>query len=49
MRWPLGSIAKCDPATGIVGAAGTHSLGWVLMAAAAGATTVRVKLTPRIA
>ena len=43
-----GAIAKADPATGIVGTAGTKNIGWVLSAAGAGATTVRVKLTPGI-
>jgi hypothetical protein len=41
-----GAIAKVDPATGIVGAAGTKSIGWIVAAAGAGSTTARVRLVP---
>ena len=44
-----GAIAKVDPATGIVGAAGTKSIGWIVAAAGAGSTTARVRLVPGIA
>lgn len=44
-----GAIAKVDPDTGIVGAAGTKSIGWIVAAARAGSTTVRVRLVPGIA
>ena len=45
----LGAIAKVDSATGIVGAAGTKSIGWVVAVAGAGSTTARVRLVPAIA
>ena len=44
-----GAIAKVDPATGIVGAAGTKSIGWIVAAAGVGSTTARVRLVPGIA
>jgi len=44
-----GSTAKVTPATGVVGAAGTLAIGWIVKAAAAGSTTARVRLTPGIA
>ena len=44
-----GAIAKVDPATGIVGAAGTKSIGWIVAAAGAGSTSARVRLVPGIA
>ncbi|HEY6343790.1 MAG TPA: DUF2190 family protein [Bryobacteraceae bacterium] len=43
-----GAIAKVDPATGIVGAAGTKNIGWVVAAAGAGSNTARVRLCPGI-
>jgi hypothetical protein len=42
-------VAKVDPATGILGAGGTKGFGWIVTAAAAGSTTARVRLVPRIA
>ena len=44
-----GAIARVDPATRIVGAAGTKSIGWIVAAAGAGSTTARVRLVPGIA
>jgi predicted RecA/RadA family phage recombinase len=44
-----GAVAKVTPATGLVGVAGTAAIGWVVAAAAAGATTARVRLTPAVA
>jgi predicted RecA/RadA family phage recombinase len=44
-----GAVAKVTPATGLVGAAGTASIGWVVTAAASGSSTARVKLTPAVA
>ena len=44
-----GAIAKVHPATGIAGAAGTQSIGWIVAAAGAGSTTARVRLVPGIA
>jgi predicted RecA/RadA family phage recombinase len=42
-----GGIAKV--AAGVVGAAGTMAIGWIVANAAAGSTTVLVRLTPGIA
>jgi predicted RecA/RadA family phage recombinase len=44
-----GAIAKVHPAAGIVGAAGTKSIGWIVAEAGAGSTTARVRLVPGIA
>ena len=44
-----GALAKVDPATGIVGAAGTKTIGWVVSAAGAGTNTVNVRLVPSAA
>jgi predicted RecA/RadA family phage recombinase len=44
-----GAVAKVVPATGVVSAAGTAAIGWVVQAAAAGAATARVRLVPSIA
>jgi predicted RecA/RadA family phage recombinase len=44
-----GSVAKVTPATGVVGLAGTTSIGWVLTAAGAGTTVARVRLVPCLA
>jgi predicted RecA/RadA family phage recombinase len=44
-----GAVAKVTPASGLVGAAGTAAIGWVIAAAGAGSTTARVKLTPAVA
>ena len=46
---PQGAVAKVTPATGLVGVAGTVSIGLVVEAAAAGASTARVRLTPSVA
>jgi predicted RecA/RadA family phage recombinase len=43
-----GSTAKVIPATGLVAAAGTLAIGWVVLAAAAGSPTARVRLCPGI-
>jgi predicted RecA/RadA family phage recombinase len=42
-----GAVAKV--AAGVVGAAGTVAIGWIVANAAAGSTTVLVRLTPGIA
>jgi predicted RecA/RadA family phage recombinase len=44
-----GAVAKVTPATGLVGLAGTAAIGWVVAAAASGASTARVRLTPAVA
>ena len=44
-----GAVAKVTPATGLVGAAGTAAIGWVIAVAGAGSNTARVKLTPAVA
>jgi predicted RecA/RadA family phage recombinase len=44
-----GAVAKVTPATGIVGAAGTAAIGWVVQAAPSGSNTARVRLCPSIA
>jgi predicted RecA/RadA family phage recombinase len=44
-----GDVAKVASGSNIVAAAGTLGIGWVVQAAAAGAATVRVKLTPSVA
>ena len=49
MRWPRVRLPRVDPATGIVGAAGTKSVGWIVAGAGAGSTTARVQLVPGIA
>jgi predicted RecA/RadA family phage recombinase len=46
---PAGAVAKVTPATGVVGAAGTAAIGWIVQAAAAGSPTARVRLVPSIA
>ena len=43
------SVAMIDPATGIVSLAGTAAIGWIVQAAAASATTARVRLCPSVA
>ena len=45
----VGAVAKVVPATGVVSATGTAAIGWLVSAAAAGATTARVRLVPSIA
>jgi predicted RecA/RadA family phage recombinase len=47
----VGAVAKVTVAAsiGTVAAAGTAAIGWVVQAAAAGSTTVRVKLVPSVA
>jgi predicted RecA/RadA family phage recombinase len=44
-----GAVAKVTPATGLVGLAGTASIGWVVAAAGSGTSTARVRLTPAVA
>jgi predicted RecA/RadA family phage recombinase len=46
-----GAVAKVTVTNGVgvVAAAGTAGIGWVVQAAAAGSTTARVKLTPAVA
>jgi predicted RecA/RadA family phage recombinase len=46
-----GAVAKVTVANGVgvVAAAGTAAIGWVVQAAAAGSTTARVKLMPAVA
>ena len=44
-----GAVAKVDPATKLVGLAGTAAIGWVVQDAAAGSATARVRLTPAVA
>jgi predicted RecA/RadA family phage recombinase len=46
-----GAVAKVvvTNGVGVVNAAGTAAIGWVVQAAAAGTTTARVKLTPAVA
>jgi predicted RecA/RadA family phage recombinase len=44
-----GDVAKVSGGNNIVAVAGTLGIGWVTQASAAGATTVRVKLTPSVA
>ena len=44
-----GTVAHADPATGIIGLAGTQKVGRVIASAGSGQTTVRVRLCPRIA
>jgi hypothetical protein len=44
-----GDVAKVAAGSNIIAAAGTLGIGWVVQAAAAGAATVRVKLTPSVA
>jgi predicted RecA/RadA family phage recombinase len=44
-----GDVAKVAVGSNIVAVAGTLGIGWVTQAAASGATTVRVKLTPSVA
>jgi hypothetical protein len=44
-----GAVAKVVTSSGLVGAAGTASIGWVIAAAGAGTNNVRVKLTPAVA
>ncbi len=43
-----GAVAKLD-ASGLVSVSGTNKIGWIVGNAAAGTTTVPVKLTPGIA
>jgi predicted RecA/RadA family phage recombinase len=44
-----GDVAKVVAGSTIIAAAGTLGVGWITQAAAAGAPTVRVKLTPSVA
>jgi predicted RecA/RadA family phage recombinase len=44
-----GDVAKVAAGSNIIAVAGTLGIGWVVQAAAAGAATVRVKLTPSVA
>jgi predicted RecA/RadA family phage recombinase len=44
-----GDVAKVAAGSNIIAVAGTLGVGWVTQASAAGATTVRVKLTPSVA
>jgi predicted RecA/RadA family phage recombinase len=44
-----GDVAKVAVGSNVIAAAGTLGIGWVTQAAAAGAATVRVKLTPSVA
>jgi predicted RecA/RadA family phage recombinase len=44
-----GDVAKVAAGSGIIAAAGTLGVGWVVQDALAGTTTVRVKLTPSVA
>jgi hypothetical protein len=44
-----GDVAKVAAGSSIIAVAGTLGVGWVVQAAAAGAATVRVKLTPSVA
>jgi predicted RecA/RadA family phage recombinase len=44
-----GDVAKVAAGSNIIAVAGTLGIGWVVQAAAAGSTTVRVKLTPSVA
>jgi len=43
-----GAIAKVGPATGIVSAAGTKSIGWIVAAGGARSATARVRVVARI-
>ena len=45
----VGDVAKVAAGSNIIAAAGTLGIGWVVQVAAAGSTTVRVKLTPSVA
>jgi predicted RecA/RadA family phage recombinase len=45
----VGAVAKVVTSSGLVGVAGTASIGWVVQAAASGSATARVKLTPSVA
>lgn len=44
-----GDVAKVAAGSGVIAAAGTLGVGWVVQDALAGTTTVRVKLTPSVA
>jgi predicted RecA/RadA family phage recombinase len=44
-----GDVAKITAGSNVIASAGTLGIGWVVAAAGAGATTVRVKLTPSVA
>jgi len=44
-----GDVAKVAAGSNIIAVAGTLGIGWVTQASAAGAATVRVKLTPSVA
>jgi predicted RecA/RadA family phage recombinase len=45
----VGDVAKVSAGSNIIATAGTLGVGWVVQAALAGSTTVRVKLTPSVA
>jgi predicted RecA/RadA family phage recombinase len=45
----VGDVAKVAAGSNIIATAGTLGIGWVMQAAAAGATTVRVRLVPSVA
>jgi predicted RecA/RadA family phage recombinase len=46
---PAGAVAKVVTSSGLIGVAGTASIGWVLLTAAAGTSVVRVRLCPAVA